>query len=591
MTLPRFETITLTAIAAITLPALGETLPAPHISSPMTIHAERAPADVAEFATRVSVDKSVLDGIEPGDHLFLDGVPLDKHRTVTLQLEAFSALAPDAVVVEVVQDERGNIYETERTWPAIHLFRGSVVGEPGSKVFLAVGNHLTNGWISTSGTRFVIATHAGKDLTLIHDESNVPEGFYTGAPYVCDVTSSSRSRKPRGDYGEPRGIEGESCAAVRVAYDSDYEFGQMEAFGSEGTAAAEYVQTLVGDVSKEYEGPIGVKLIGAYLRIWAVDADPWDEGSLGAQLGQFGAFWYTNMGDIDRNLAHLFCGRNLGGGMAAIGAVCSDLIGYGVSTGLNGTYPMPLEDGQDGNWDPIVYAHETGHNFNMIHTHEFESRGEDNSDECGNGDCGDAGGATIMSYCHTCDGGIANINMEFDQLNIDWATEFLDSLSCDLMTPQTPPSVTNDRASCEKTGSVDVYVLANDFANDCSTLDIERFDVTSMRGGLVVDASDWDDNEPPLWHNALNYSAPGTITGMDSFSYTAIDANGQEATAEVFITIPKPPVVDGGGDDDFNVDDVVHILRVWGSRSADWDGNGVVNGDDIIAVIDGRRRK
>ncbi|MDP6602229.1 MAG: hypothetical protein QGH76_08030, partial [Phycisphaerales bacterium] len=290
-------------------------------------------------------------------------------------------------------------------------------------------------------------------------------------------------------------------------------------------------------------------------------------------------------------------GRSLGGGLANIAGVCSDR-GYSLSSGINGSYPMPLEGGQLGNWDPVVYAHETGHNCNMIHTHEFESREEENSDECGNGNYDDAPG-TIMSYCHLGDNGIADIDLEFDELNIGWANEhFLEVIEggCFLATPQTPPTMTNDRATCEKTGSVDVYVLANDFANDCSTLSLDDFDLVSTRGGTIDNASymedtDEDPKTPGVWHVALNYTAPGNITGLDTFSYFGVDANGQTGTAMVFINIPKPPVDDGGGDDDFDPNDVIHILRVWGSRSADWDGNGVVDGDDIIAVIDGRRRK
>ncbi|KAL7533372.1 hypothetical protein ACHAXR_005194, partial [Thalassiosira sp. AJA248-18] len=79
------------------------------------------------------------------------------------------------------------------------------------------------------------------------------------------------------------------------------------------------------------------------------------------------------------DLHHALLGKNLGGGIAYIDAVCNSNWGYGVSGGIVGT----ISD-IDGStyWDILVFAHEIG-----------------------------SGKATIMSYCDNCAGG--EIQMTF----------------------------------------------------------------------------------------------------------------------------------------------------------------------------------
>jgi len=106
-------------------------------------------------------------------------------------------------------------------------------------------------------------------------------------------------------------------------------------------------------------------------------------------------------------LGHFISGAGLGGGIAYLGALCdtSQSFSFAVSGNLGGNTPFPITVGPL-NWDFMVVAHETGHNFDSPHTHDL------GIDNCAGGSCITNG--TIMSYCHQCPGGLSNITTFFN---------------------------------------------------------------------------------------------------------------------------------------------------------------------------------
>ena len=93
-----------------------------------------------------------------------------------------------------------------------------------------------------------------------------------------------------------------------------------------------------------------------------------------------------------------------------IGGVCGPKR-FAVCGSMSGYFPTPLSPDRQ-NWDPFVFMHELGHLLGAIHTHEMSPPadlcGTDTDGDGEAGPCPETRG-TIMSYCHTCDGGIANI--------------------------------------------------------------------------------------------------------------------------------------------------------------------------------------
>jgi hypothetical protein len=645
--------------------ALAERPDVTRMASPLTIHTLEAPSNVRGFATRLQVDPSILDGVTDGDVVVMEGFPLDQSRFVTLRLQERSPLAPDARYVVMVADRRGRPVEQELPWPKVHVFSGSVDGDPESDVYLAIGTELVNGWITIDGTRYLIGTRVGigdqEHATLIYDEKNIPSGMldFSDSKWKCGTKKPVDTSPPvDGGFGEQR-ASNPDCRQIAVAIDTDqqYLYGSLygvlpgaegiPTFGGNTTLATEYAQMLQGAVSDLYTDYLGVELVISYFRLWTV-LDPWNAVETESQIAEFNLYWTINMGHVDRGLAHLWSGRNLGGGIASLNAICTTS-GYAVMGGLawGGGFDVTrfgefydqwapsYEDGFGPAWDPVVVAHETGHNFGMIHTFEMEDPPDQCGEECGDDWDPEADGfpliylGTIMSYCHLCTCGpgyvpdpddpenpeapgvicpdpITNIRFEFMDENLVRAANQLADLPCDMWGGNgDPPTAVDDWGTCEKTGTADVYVLENDFSNDCSTLNLSDWDITSLRGGSieawVTDGNElliWNEDTyqelgwplPDPWIWLLQYQAPGDITGTDAFHYTAADASGRESRARVVITIPIPPVT-GGGDHDFDIDDIIHLIVVWGGRSADWDGDGDTDGDDFVAILDGQPKR
>ena len=561
--------------SAVSHTATAISLEPVYVDSPLTIHSKEAPRASRDFATRLQLDTSKLHITTDRKFVFIEDFPLDQDRRVTLQLEEASALASDATLVVMRHDDGGRLVEVEIPWPKAHMFRGTVVGEPTSDVFLAIGSEIANGWISIDGTRFIIGTRYADRMTLLYDEDNVPEGMIKWTQYQCGV-EAPKEGVYRGE-SERAAVIADECPQVRIAFDSDSEF-TIDLFDGSETAAANYVETLVSSVSDIYKSSItfggaGVQLKIAYLRLWSVSDDPWTCGDTVCQIAEFTNYWRTYMGDVDRHLAHLLCARSLGGGIANLWGLCND--GYAVSGGLAGQFPIPLEQ-QAGNWDPIVFAHETGHNFGMIHTHEMD----DPPDDC-TGNCEDTNG-TIMSYCHLCDGGTANIELEFHDDNVDNAETWLNlvagSENCNL-SPNDPPQLQDDRAFTDMNTPVTIYILANDISNNCdNNVSLVDFDARARRGGTVTQFS----------NDALMYTPTGTFSGTDSFTYRATNGSYTEQ-ANVVVEISRPPS-GGGGTDPIDPNDVIFVITLWGSRTADCTGDGTTNIDDLLAVLEGKAK-
>jgi hypothetical protein len=246
--------------------------------------------------------------------------------------------------------------------------------------------------------------------------------------FTCGVEDAARPILDSKNKNTQRSVVG--CKAIQVAVDTDWEF-TGDLFEGNTAASSEYATTLMGAMSSIYMSDMNVGIHVSFLRLWSSSSDPWNADTTGAQLPQFREHWETQMGDVQRHLAHLLSGRSLGGGIAYLNAVCTSL-GYAVSAGLSGAFPIPLEDHHQNNWDIMVVSHETGHNCGTWHTHDYSPV----IDGCGNNDCTDAWGGTIMSYCHQCSGGMTNLVLNFHprvQLTIEnfLANDISCSLDCD----------------------------------------------------------------------------------------------------------------------------------------------------------------
>lgn len=377
----------------------------------------------------------------------LERVPLADGREVNLSLERFEILAADATFVH--QTPQGEI---QLPRPDVQLWRGTVAGEENSAVFLALSRQVgVNGYIITdAGVDIISSGKRGAQAPVIHRPAEVGGGAVFGTICQGALIAPGIEIPPERFTGERATGP---CRNYRIAIDTDSSF-TISVFDGNAADAQAYLAVLFGAVSEIYQRELNIRLQVPYIRTWQSD-DPWSGGSTDQLLTQFTNSWNSTMSGVQRELAHLVVQRIRGGGIAWLGGICSSN-GYGVSTGMNGFFPYPLQDHNQNNWDVMVVAHELGHNFGTAHTHDYVPA----IDNCAQGECLTSSQGTIMSYCHLCPGGMSNIRLTFGPRIIARISQFTASRpSCGTSLPRvvsSPADIEVDEGdNVTLTGAVD----------------------------------------------------------------------------------------------------------------------------------------
>ncbi|MCP4837619.1 MAG: hypothetical protein GY895_22985 [Phycisphaera sp.] len=470
----------------------------------------------------------------------IGGIPLPGAGTVDLVLEPIDPFTPDAIFVAVDGEGR----ETILPRPELLAFAGSVDGDPDSEAFLSFGPAGVEGWIEVDGIAFGVSDGVANGPLLIHRLDALPPLDPELAANFCgtdllapvpnaDVADAMGPHRPDRAPRARRGAVnlGTGCELITLAIDSDQELTGLFAGDTEATLG--YIGTLMAATNSIYQRDLGIRLQASYIRLWTGE-DPWNAGSTSDELVAFRDLWEAEMGSVERDLAHFISGRGLGGGVAWLPGLCNAW-GYGLSANMNGSFPYPIENNSNQNWDLIVFGHELGHNVGCPHTHDI------GVDGCGNSDCTGAENGTIMSYCHGCPGGLANMGLGFCPENIANVADTLANASCDYTV--TPETVARDDSARILPGeSIVIDVLANDAGLDCGDVFLGDFDPSSTLGGTIELIEDGGVFGRPT----LRYTAPTTTEVADEFQYAVIDAAGtmlDEATVDIRIDNPRPPVV------------------------------------------------
>jgi hypothetical protein len=318
-----------------------------------------------------------------------------------------------------------------------------------------------------------------------------------------------------------------TCRLAQVAIETDWEYtGNL--FGGSVEASANYTAILVGAVSDVYRRDLNLGLQVSYLRLWDDPSDPWDGADAGAQLTQFRSHWNGQMQGVSRDAAHFFSGRGLGGGVAWLNAVCGPWA-YAVSANLGGSFPTPVQHNHGGNWDLMVVAHEWGHNFGADHTHALSPA----PDLCGQSNCAGASMGTIMSYCHLCPGGMANMRMEFHPQSQAQMDGVLGGAGSCVAAPAATLAAGESGATIAGL-ALDLDVLANDIPMNCDGAVIDGFSAFTPLGGTVerlVGAG-------PGGRDLLRYTPSSLVpSGVDSVSYTVRSGARPPAPATAVVSL------------------------------------------------------
>jgi hypothetical protein len=231
---------------------------------------------------------------------------------------------------------------------------------------------------------------------------------------------------------------------------------------------------------------------------------------------------------------------------------------YGVAGHLAGGFPSPLQNYNWGNWDLMVTAHELGHNFGAPHTHDVAPQ----IDGCGTGNCAQAFGGTIMSYCHACNGGMSNIQLAFHPRTISESMlPYIDGLTgCGIRTARGPAIQYGPNSANLVVGSS--YLM--------------------YMGSNAATAYQWKRNGVNINGARLNRFGYSSWTRAQAGTYTCVVSNdcGSRESAPAVINVRCPA--------DFNTDDTVDFFDYLDFVAAFSSGASEANfnGDSSIDFFD-----
>ena len=486
-------------------------------------------------AARLLIDDAAWAEMDRHEVAWIDEVPLADGSTVDLRLARVDPFTAGARIVVMESDGRGGTVEREIARPELSAWAGEVSGRPGSRAFLARSAAGLHGYIQFDGHTEIISSGAsglGFD-PMVADASALPV-----EPLVC---SDAPPRDPEDaletEMPSFTGFAAAACRQLPVAVDTDQEL--LAKFSGDTTAASAYAATVFAGMADIYSRDFNIRPSICYLRWWTT-TDPWTIASgTSAQLTEFRNYWNTNMRSTPRALATLLSARSLGGGVAWLNATCASVsgsgYGYSVCANLAGSFPYPLRNQNGGNWDIIVTCHELGHNMSAYHTHDL------GVDDCytasGLGACTQRLQGTIMSYCHLCTGGVANINLAFDPSNTPNVISYVGGVSCTSPTVARPVAFADTYAVLE--GSTNTFdILANDTNANCEAFTIQGLPTSSTLGvPLVINPTGSSSGGPAITYN------PGVgVRGTDSFTYFLRDSSNQ-VSSTVTVSIDVKPVL------------------------------------------------
>jgi hypothetical protein len=282
-------------------------------------------------------------------------VPIGE-QLFTLDLAPHSVRSPDYRVMAQIDD--GSYVEMPPQ--PVRTLRGTVVGFEGSIVAAAlmeeglyariVFGEQDEYWVEPIGSR--VAGAGPGDHVVYRGDDVIPNGGSCGADALVHPPVDDGGIGLRDACGD-----GVLCVA-ELACDADVQY--FLSYGSVG-AVENRINTVINAVNVQYERDVEIThVITAIIVRTSSGANPYTTNDPSDLLSEFRNYWQSNHGDIQRDVAELFTGRNLSGsviGIAWLNAVCTNL-GYSVvQSDCCGSFACATD----------LSAHEMGHNWGADH--------------------------------------------------------------------------------------------------------------------------------------------------------------------------------------------------------------------------------
>ena len=283
-------------------------------------------------------------------------------NTWTLELQKYSVRSPDFEVW--VQDASGRLTLVEP--PPAQTYVGTVLELPGSEVRASYNDGEIEAVVYTSDgifgiqplTKAGIAAQIG-DHAVYRNSDWVNRRGYTCATNVGQHVFDGLADLEEVPEDTPNAAWVDFDLA-QIALDADFEFYQLN--GSNVNSTILDMENVINGLETIYENQLNITYEVSSVVVRTAEPDPYSSTAPSTLLGQLVTHWNASpQSAVQRDLLHLFTGKNLDGtviGIAYVGAVCNRSWAYGLSQSRF-TASMPSR--------VALSAHEIGHNWNAQH--------------------------------------------------------------------------------------------------------------------------------------------------------------------------------------------------------------------------------
>ena len=242
--------------------------------------------------------------------------------------------------------------------------RGSVTGIPGSKVSGSLTDGLSARVDLPGGNTFMVDPVS---LEIAGAPANLHVVYHIDAildppENECGVTDSHRTATSA--IPELPGGAKTDCSPnlwiCEVAVETDYEY--YVDMGSVANAEAR-VNQVINQANIQYERDVDITHQITLINTYTSNNDAYTTSDAGSLLDQFRNNWNANHRSDARDIAHMFTGRALNGGVIGVAwlrVICSTISGGGYGYGL-------VENISGTNSRADLSAHELGHNWSADH--------------------------------------------------------------------------------------------------------------------------------------------------------------------------------------------------------------------------------
>ena len=275
-------------------------------------------------------------------------------KSYRLEMQPHSIRAKD---FKILTRSAAGLHEHPASPP--RTYRGSMLDAEGNRIAV-VGSldrdDRLNAFFRVDGEPFSLQPVIGGDPTeyLVSSGSEQAAGSWS-----CGTTGTSQQPPSPDPPQQEAGVGGGIQEVCRIAYDSDFDFFALNNFSVEQTV--EDIETVMAGVTLIYEIDTEITYEITTIVVQTDQAsDPYTFTDSQNLLLQFQGFWLANMGEVDRNVAHLMTGKDLDGttiGRAFLSGICN-FNGYGINQSKWSTVLLRRVG---------ISSHELGHNWSAQH--------------------------------------------------------------------------------------------------------------------------------------------------------------------------------------------------------------------------------